>query len=143
MSNSVDGLAKVRTRWPWRPADLPAEVRGVFEAWEQCREREFDEALGRIDGFFKPPERFSNKQKCRDLTLLRSPLPPSITSVTPLSESDVSVFFGRVVTPSVKQDDSDGDSVRSSPSEDPMSTMESNFTKCLETIARQNEQLER
>jgi hypothetical protein len=140
MSNSVDGLAEARTRWPRRPAVLPAEVQGVFvfEAWEQCREGELDEALGRIDGFFKPPGRFSSKQKCRDLTLLRSPLPPSITSVTPLSEADVSAFFGQVVTPSARRVDSDGDSARSSPSEDRISTMESNLAKCLDTITRQN-----
>ncbi len=66
MSNSVEGLAEARTRWPKKPRDLSAEARGVFEAWEQCRERELDEALGRIDGVFKPPGRFSSKQKCRD-----------------------------------------------------------------------------
>ena len=143
MSISVDGLAEARTRWPQKPAELSAEVRGVFEAWAQCRERELDEALGRIDGFVRPPGRFGSKQKCRDLTLLRSPLPPSITSVAPLSEADVSTFFDRVVTPSAQRGDSDGDSVRSSPSEDRMSTMENNLAKCLDTIARQNEQLER
>jgi hypothetical protein len=131
MSNSLDGLAEARARWPRKPADLPAEVWGVFEAWERCREAELDEALGRIERFFKPPGRFSSKQKCRDLTLLRSPLPPSITSVNHLSEADVSTFFGRMVTPSVRRSDSDGDSVRSSPSEDRMSTMESNLAKCL------------
>jgi hypothetical protein len=103
MSNSLDGFAEARVRWPRKPADLPAEVRGVLEAWEQCREAELDEALGRIDGFFKPQGRFSSKHKRRDLTLLRSPLPPSITSVTHLSAADVSAFFGRVVTPSVRR----------------------------------------
>jgi hypothetical protein len=143
MSILIQGLAEARNRWPKRSSDLPAEVRGVFEAWEQCREGELDVALGFIDGFFKPPGRFSSKQKCRDLTLLRSPLLSSITSVTPLSEADVSAFFGRAVTPSAQQRDSDVDSVRSSPSEDRMTTMESNLAKCLDTIARQNEQLDR
>ena len=143
MSISVNGLAEARNRWPRKSSELPAEVRGVFEAWEQCRDGELDEALGRIDGFFRPPGRFSSKQKCRDLTLLRSPLPPSITSVTPLLEADVAAFFGRAVTPLVTHRDSDVDSVRSSPSEDRMTTMESNLAKCLDTIARQNEQLDR
>jgi hypothetical protein len=143
MSISLDGLAEARSRWPKRLADLPAEVQGVLPAWEQCQEGELDDALRRIDGFFKPPGRFSIKQKCRDLTLLRSPLPSSITNVAPLSEADVSAFFGLVVNPSIRRSDSDGESVRSSPSEDRMSTMESSLAKCLDTIARQNEQLER
>jgi hypothetical protein len=138
----VDGLAEAHTNRPRRPADLTEDVRGVFDAWGQCREAELDQALGRVDGFFKPPGRFSSKQKCCDLMLLRSPLPLSITSVTPLSEADVTSLFGRVVTPSERRGDSDGDSVRSSPSEDRMQTIESNLAKYLDTIARQKEQLE-
>ncbi len=126
-----------------RLAELPPEVRGVYSAWERCREGELDDALSRINGFFKPPGRFSTKQKCRNLTLLRSPLPSSITSVVPLSEEGVSAFVGHEVTPTTKQRDFDMDSVHSSPSEDHMTSMESNLAKCLETIARQNEQLDR
>ena len=55
MSISVNGLAEARNRWPRKSSELSAEVRGVFEAWEQCRDGELDEALGRIDGIFRPP----------------------------------------------------------------------------------------
>jgi hypothetical protein len=44
----------------------------------------------------RPPGQFTSKQKCRDLTLLRSPLPPSATDVPTLSDEDMSVFFDTV-----------------------------------------------
>jgi hypothetical protein len=94
--------------------------------------------LNRIDGFFKPPGRFTSKQKCSDLTLLRSLLPDSITSVTPLSRSDVAVFF-QDGHPR-EEEHSDTTSVRSSP-DDRMTSMESSLAKCLNIIAKQNEQL--
>jgi hypothetical protein len=68
-------------------------------AWEQCDEQERDEALAQIEGFTKPPGRFLVKQKCRDLTLLRSPLPTSSAAAPPLTDADVFLFFGRAVTP--------------------------------------------
>ncbi len=63
----------------------------------------------------------------------------TMRSVPPFSEADVADFFGRAVTP--HRDESDSESVRSTPSEDRMNSMESSLAKCLETIARQNEQL--
>jgi hypothetical protein len=65
-----------------------------------------------------------------------------MSSVPPLSEEDVAVFFGGVVTPHRRGGDSDNDSVRSTLSSDErLTSMESSLTKCLDTIARQNEQL--
>ena len=111
-------------------------------AWEQCGEQERDDALARVEGFTKPPGRFLSKQKSRDLTLLRSPLPPSSAAVPTLTDADVSVFFDRVVTPARRVDgESDTDSVRSTPSEDRMNSLESSLAKCMDTIAKQNEQL--
>ena len=83
-----------------------------FHAWEQCREADQDVALGLIEGLTRSPGRYSTKQKCRDLTLLRSPLPSSMSSVPPLSADDLSVFFGAEVTPSRRGGDSDNESVR-------------------------------
>ena len=93
-------------------------------AWEQCSEQERDEALARVEGFTKSPGRFLSKQKSRDLTLLRSPLPPSSAAVQTLTDDDVSVFFDRVVTPARRLDgESDNESVRSTPSEDRMNSL--------------------
>ena len=139
MAVDVENLPAARQRWPRATASLSAPVKAVFQAWEQCLEREQDEALEQIAGFTRPPGRFTAKQKCRDLTLLRSPLPSTMRSVPPLSDADVADFFGRAVTP--HRDESDSESVRSTPSEDRMNSMESSLAKCLETIARQNEQL--
>ncbi len=110
-------------------------------AWEQCDEQERDEALAQIEGFTKPPGRFLAKQKCRDLTLLRSPLPSSSAVVPVLTDADVSPFFGGAVTPRAGDDASDSESVRSTPSEDRMNSIESSLARCLDTIAKQNEQL--
>ena len=88
----VDNLAKARQRWPTRATNLPSPVKAVFDAWEQCEETQLDDALEQIEGFTRPPGRFSVKQKCRDLTLLLSPLPSTMSAVPPLTNADVSVF---------------------------------------------------
>ena len=137
----VDNLAKARQRWPKQATNLPSPVQAVFDAWEQCEETQLDEALEQIEGFTRPPGRFSVKQKCRDLTLLLSPFPSAMSAVPPLTEADVSVFFGQVVTPRDRPTESDSESVRSTPSEDRMTSMESSLATCLATIAKQNEQL--
>jgi hypothetical protein len=118
----------------------------VFDAWAMCHTSELDGALVNIEGFTKPPGRFGTKQKCRDLTLLRSPLPASIQSVSPLPESALVAFFGTEDTPHPpdKQDreGSEDGSIRSTPSSNErMTVMEASLSKCFETIARQHEQL--
>jgi hypothetical protein len=72
---------------------------------------------------------------------MRSPLPASVTDVPALTPADVSIFFGTTVPPPSQESESDSESVRSTPSEDRMNSMESSLAKCLETIAKQNEQL--
>ena len=151
MPSDMTGLALARQRWPKHPNGLSAPVRAVFTAWEQCQEGEQDEALDQIDGFTRPPGRFTSKQKCRDLTLLRSPLPSSSTDVPILSDEDVSIFFDTVSpgTSSTPRDaprdrdaeESDTSSIRSSHADDRLSSMESAMAKCLDTIAKQHEQL--
>ncbi len=98
MSFDLTGLPSARKRWPKRHDTLPAAVQTVFEAWDNCLEQQQDDALSLIEGFAKPPGRFTSKQKSRDLTLLRSPLPSGI-SVHPLSAEDVAVFFGETPPP--------------------------------------------
>jgi hypothetical protein len=95
-------------------------------AWEQC-----DEALAQIEGFTKPPGLFLAKQKCQDMTLLQSRIPPSSVSVPVLTDAHVSLFFGRAVN-----SESDSESVRSTLSDDRMNSMESSLAKCLDTIAK-------
>ena len=141
MPIDMNKLITARQRWPKRTDTLPASVQAVFEAWEQCGDQERDEALAQIEGFTKPPGRFLAKQKCRDLTLMRSPLPNSAAIVPALTDADVSLFFGNTVTPVSHETESDSESVRSTPSEDRMNSMESSLAKCLDTIAKQNEQL--
>jgi hypothetical protein len=65
--SDMNGLAIARQRWPKNTNGLSAPVRAVFTAWEQCQTAEQDEALDQIDGFTRPPGRFTSKQKCRDL----------------------------------------------------------------------------
>ena len=141
MPIDMNKLMTARQRWPKRTDTLPASVQAVFEAWDQCGDQERDEALAQIEGFTKPPGRFLVKQKCRDLTLMRSPLPNSVATVPALTAADVSIFFGNTVTPVSHETESDSESVRSTPLEDRMNSMESSLAKCLDTIAKQNEQL--
>jgi hypothetical protein len=119
MPSDMNVLAIARQRWPKHPNGLSAPVRAVFTAWEQCQAAEQDGALDQIDGFTRPPGRFTAKQKCRDLALLRFPLPSSATDVPPLSDEDISVFFDGVppenpITPRDKDGESDTSSIRSS-----------------------------
>jgi hypothetical protein len=111
MAVDMNRLTKARQLWQKNTANLPAAVQAVFHAWEQCREADQDVALGLIEGLTRSPGRYSTKQKCRDLTLLRSPLPSSMSSAPPLSADDLSVFFGAEVTPSRRGGDSDNESV--------------------------------
>jgi hypothetical protein len=64
-----------------------------------------------------------------------------MSTVPPLTAADVSVFFGHVVTPRDREAGSDTESVRSTPSADRTNSMESSLAKCLDTIAKHNEQL--
>jgi len=143
----MNSLVIARQRWPKNTNGLAAPVCAVFNAWERCRETDQDEALELIDGFTRPPGRFTAKQKCRDLTLLRSPLSSSAKNVSPLSEEDVAVFFdgapppGPQNTPRAREDESDTSSIRSSQADDRLSSMEAAMAKCLDTIAQQHEQL--
>jgi hypothetical protein len=139
-------MTAARQCWPPRESQLPEQVRAVFNAWEMCHTSELDGALAKIEGFTNPPGRFGTKQKCRDLTLLRSPLPASIQSVSPLPESALVEFFGTEGTPHPPdkrdREGSDDGSVRSTPSSDErMTVMEASLSKCFKTIARQHEQL--
>ena len=141
MPIDMNKLVTARQRWPKRTDTLPASVQAVFGAWEQCGDKERDEALAQIEGFTKPPGRFLAKQKCRDLTLMRSPLSNAAATVPALTAADVSILFGNTVTPASNEAESDSESVRSTPSEDRMNSMESSLARCLETIAKQNAQL--
>jgi hypothetical protein len=142
MAVDMSRLTKARQLWPKQTASLPASVQAFYTAWEQCREADQDAALETIPGFTRSPGRYSAKQKCRDLTLLRTPSPSSAGPVPHLSEDDVAVFFGGVVTPYRLGGDSDNDSVRSTPSSDErLNVLESSLSKCLDTIGRQNDQL--
>ena len=142
MAVVMSRLTNARQLWPKQTANLAAPVQAFYHAWEQCRETDQDAALGTIAGFTRSPGRYSTKQKCRDLTLLRTPLPSSAGPVPPFSDEDVAVFFGGVVTPHRLGVDSDNDSVRSTPSSDErLNVLESSLSKCLDTIARQNDQL--
>ena len=142
MAVDMSRLTKARQLWPKQTANLAAPVQAFYHAWEQCREADQDAALGTIAGFTRSPGLYRAKQKCRDLTLLRTPLPSSAGPVPPLSDEDVAVFFGGVVTPHRLGGDSDNDSVRSTPSSDErLNVLKSSLSKCLETIARQNDQL--
>jgi hypothetical protein len=93
MPSDMNSLAFARQRWPKNTNSLAAPVRAVFNAWDRCRETDQDDALELIDGFTRPSGRSTAKQKCRDLTLMRSPLPSSAPNVSPLSGEEVAVFF--------------------------------------------------
>ncbi len=118
MAVDMSRLTKARQLWPKQTASLATPVQTFYHAWEKCREVDQDATLGTIAGFTHSPNRYSVKQKCRDLTLLRTPLPFSVSSVPPLSEDDVAVNFGDVATPHRRGGDSDSESVWSTPSSD-------------------------
>jgi hypothetical protein len=69
------------------------------------------------------------------------PTPPSAAPVPALTALDLAAFFDPVTATRDREGESDVDSVRSTPSEDRMNSMELSLAKCLDTIAKQNEQL--
>jgi hypothetical protein len=73
-------IEAIRARWPASPNDLPEAALAVFAAWSRATEETIRKALedevGR--GFVKPKGTYTKDHKCRDLTILRSPLPRTL-----------------------------------------------------------------
>ena len=88
MAVDMSRLTKTRQLWRKQTANLAAPVQAFYHAWEQCREVDQDAALRLIEGLTRSPGRYSTKQKCRDLTILRSPLSSSMSSIPPISAED-------------------------------------------------------
>ncbi len=73
-------IKAIRARWPASPNDLPEAVLAVFAAWscatEETIRKALEDEVGR--GFVKPKGNYTKDHKCRDLTILRSPLPRTL-----------------------------------------------------------------
>ena len=80
LSTMAADIEALRARWPASPNDLPEAALAVFAAWSRATEetlrKALDDEVGR--GFVQPKGTYSKDQKCRDLTILRSPLPRTL-----------------------------------------------------------------
>ena len=89
MTITTSELDDLRAKWPEDVNNLPVEAQAVFAAWSRCSANDVKRALGGVDGFGRPPAPHQKAIKCRDLALLRTPLPRSIRGVTPLAAQQV------------------------------------------------------
>jgi hypothetical protein len=78
--STMADIEALRARWPASPNDLPEAALAVFAAWSRATEetirKALEEEVGR--GFSQPKGTYTKDQKCRDLTILRSPLPRTL-----------------------------------------------------------------
>jgi hypothetical protein len=89
MTITTSELDDLRAKWPEDVNNLPAEAQAVFAAWSRCSANDVKRALDGVEGFGRPPAPYQKAAKCRDLTLLCTPLPRSIRGVTPLAAPQV------------------------------------------------------
>ena len=78
--STMADIEALRARWPASPNDLPEAALAVFAAWSRATEETLRKALDDEvrRGFVQPNGTYSKDQKCRNLTILRSPLPRTL-----------------------------------------------------------------
>ena len=126
---TTDELNAFRVKWPEDVNDLPAEAQAVFAAWNKCSANDVKRALDGTAGFDRPPAPYQKAAKCRDLTLLRTPLPRSIRGLPPLSVTQVEEI-GQV-TPAQTAPET-------TTPEAQMASLAAALKRCEDTISSQN-----
>ncbi len=149
MSTMAD-IEALRARWPASPNDLPEAALAVFAAWSRATEetlrKALDDEVGR--GFVHPKGTYCRDQKCRDLTILRSPLPRTLrmagarTALSTRQLADIGTAQSQVGSPST-QDTSTalGLVTPGTSTEARVHLLQQMLTQCLDTMRVQQEQI--
>jgi hypothetical protein len=143
-------IEALRARWPASPNDLPEAALAVFAAWSRATEetlrKALDDEVNR--GFVQPKGAYSKDQKCRYLTILRSPLPRTLrgsgarTALSTRQLADIGTVPVQVGSPS-SQDTAAavGSATSGTSTEDRVDLLQQMLNQCLDTMRVQQEQI--
>ena len=143
----IDAL---RARWPASPNDLPEAALAVFAAWSRATEETIRKALedevGR--GFTHPKGTYSRDQKCRDLTILRSPLPRTLrgaggrSALSTRQLADIGTVSPEMASPSIQDTPNTGSLTTTGAStEERVDLLQDMLNQCLTTMKAQQDQI--
>jgi hypothetical protein len=143
----IDAL---RARWPSSPNDLPEAALAVFAAWSRATEETIRKALedevGR--GFTHPKGTYSKDQKCRDLTILRSPLPRTLrgaggrSALSTRQLADIGTVSLEVASPSIQDTPTTVSLTTTGAStEERVDLLQDMLNQCLTTMKAQRDQI--
>jgi hypothetical protein len=139
-----------RARWPASPNDLPEAALAVFAAWSRATEetirKALEEEVGR--GFVQPQGHYPKDHKCRDLTLLRSPLPRPLrlagarSALSKRQLADIGTTTGPTESPPIEDPALSAGSVTpGSSTEERVDLLQSMLNQCLNTMKVQQDQI--
>ena len=143
-------IEALRARWPASPNDLPEAALAVFAAWSRATEETLRKALDDevSRGFVQPKGTYSKDQKCRDLTILRSPLPRTLrgsgarTALSTRQLADIGTVQTPLESPSPQDTAAAVGSITSGIStEDRVDHLQQMLNQCLDTMKVQQEQI--
>ena len=128
---------------PASPNDLPEAALAVFAAWSRATEetirKALEEEVGR--GFVQPRGHYPKDHKCRDLTLLRSPLPRTLrvagarSALSTRQLADIGMTTIQTESAPIEDPTSSVGSVTPGAStEERVDLLQSMLTQCLNTI---------
>jgi hypothetical protein len=143
----IDAL---RARWPASLNDLPEAALAVFAAWSRATEETIRKALedevGR--GFSQPKGTYTKDHKCRDLTILRSPLPRTLrgagarSALSARQLADIGTVSPARATPAASE--TPPTAVFTTPgtsTEERVDLLQTMLNQCLETMKVQQDQI--
>ncbi len=140
MAADIDAI---RARWLASPNDLPEAALAVFAAWSRATEETIRKALedevGR--GFVKPKGNYTKDHKCRDLTILRSPLPRTLrttgvrTALSSRQLADIGALSPEEAPPSPQETTAVVNSIQAGTStEERVDLLQTMLDQCLATM---------
>jgi hypothetical protein len=143
----IDAL---RARWPTSPNDLPEAALAVFATWSRATEETIRKALedeiGR--GFSQPKGTYTKDHKCRDLTILRSPLPRTLRGAGARSAfsarqlADIgTVSPARVAPAAIETPPTAVFNTPGTSTEERVDLLQTMLNQCLETMKVQQDQI--
>ena len=143
-------IEALRARWPASPNDLPEAALAVFAAWSRATEDTIRKALEDevSRGFVQPKGHYSRDHKCRDLTILRSPLPRTLrisgarSALSTRQLADIGTVSTQVGSPSPQDTTAAvGSLTPGTSTEERVDLLQEMLNQCLDTMRVQQEQI--
>jgi hypothetical protein len=145
-------IEALRARWPVPPNDLPEAALAVFAAWSRATEETIRKALEDevSRGFVQPKGAYPRDQKCRDLTILRHPLPHTLrvsgarSALSARQLADIGTAMTQIGPPSSQGTAAavgSGSMTSGTSTEDRVDLLQEMLNQCLNTTKVQQEQI--